>query len=274
MEPIRFAQICDTHLGMNNDEAVMMGPVFEKLPNTADALTAALKQLAAQNLDFVLFCGDLVHEGTAEDYRLFRQIVDRELKDTPAIICLGNHDRKGPFWEGYQGEHSERPYYTCQTVKGLRILSLDSACGGEVFGAFAPEEYEWMENVLRQPAERGTILLFHHPVAWDVKELAMEVDDRFRALLKNCDVKAVFCGHTHENDVRFLEGVPQLTGDSTAFGCSYTGSTMGFTDKATYNLCTMDENGLTVRNKLLNPNEQNNFEINNLELMQAVKQGE
>ena len=63
MEPIRFAQICDTHLGMNNDEAVMMGPVFEKLPNTADALTAALKQLAAQNLDFVLFCGDLVHEG-------------------------------------------------------------------------------------------------------------------------------------------------------------------------------------------------------------------
>ena len=37
---------------------------------------------------------------------------------------------------------------------------------------------------------------------------------------------------------------------------------------------TMDENGLTVRNKLLNPKEQTAFEINILELMRAVKQGE
>ena len=274
MEPIRFAQLCDTHVGMNNGEAVMMGPVFDKLPDTTASLAAALDTLAKQNLDFVLFCGDLVHEGSAEDYRLFQKIVKEHLKDTPAILCLGNHDRKGPFWEGCHGESSERPYYAQQTIRGLRILSLDSACGGEVFGSFAPEEYEWLEEVLREPAPQGTILVFHHPVAWDVKELAMEVDERFRTLLKQSDVRAIFCGHTHENDVRFLEGVPQVTGDSTAFGCSYTGSTMGFTDKASYNLCTLGENGLTVRNKLLNPVERTAFEINILELMRAVKRGE
>lgn len=274
MEHIRFAQLCDTHIGMNNGEAVMMGPVFEKLPNTVHSLEAALQVLAKQELDFVLFCGDLVHEGSAEDYRLFKHIVDEQLKDIPAIFCLGNHDRKKAFWEGCFGKNSESPYYVEQNIKGLRILSLDSACGGEVFGAFAAEEYDWLEKVLKEPAPQGTILVFHHPVAWDVKELSMTVAPRFRELLRESDVRAVFCGHTHENDLRFLEGVPQVTGDSTAFGCSYIGNTMGFTDKATYNLCTLGENGLTVRNKLLNPAEHIALEIDILELMRAVKQGE
>lgn len=272
MKPIRFAQLSDTHISRNSMDAPMMGEVFSKLPDTGESLAAALKLIDAQKLDFVLFCGDLVHEGDSEDYRYFKQIMDDNLKNTPAVVCLGNHDRKAAFREGYLEESGDEPYYHTVTINGLRIIALDSACGGEVFGAFDSAEYAWLEEQLSTPAERGTILMFHHPIVWNIKELTMQVDEQFRKLLSKSDVKAMFCGHTHENDISVFEDIPQVTGDSTAFGCRFTGGKMGFTDKASYNLCTISDTGLSVRNNLLNPMEKIAFNIDILELMRAVKQ--
>lgn len=51
-----------------------------------------------------MLTGDLVHEGTEEDYRYLRELIERERGGIPVIPVLGNHDFKQAFYRGYLGE--------------------------------------------------------------------------------------------------------------------------------------------------------------------------
>lgn len=45
-----------------------------------------------------MLTGDLVHEGTEEDYRYLREVIERERGGIPVIPVLGNHDFKQAFY--------------------------------------------------------------------------------------------------------------------------------------------------------------------------------
>ena len=67
MNPIRFAHVSDTHICRDYGKT-QMKEVFAKCEDPADTLRRCLKKLNQEKLDFVLFTGDLVHEGEKEDY--------------------------------------------------------------------------------------------------------------------------------------------------------------------------------------------------------------
>ena len=52
-------------------------------------------------MDFVVFTGDLIHEGSDYDYELFDQIVNKYI-NVPYYYTLGNHDSKEAFYRGIQ----------------------------------------------------------------------------------------------------------------------------------------------------------------------------
>lgn len=240
MEAIRFAQVSDTHICKSYEKS-QMKEVFAKCQDPAEGLRHCLKKLEQQKLDFVLFTGDLVHEGEKEDYDYFFQIVKECLPDTKAVFALGNHDRKQAFYESMGIQEKTEPYFHAEEVKGLRIVMLDSAVEGKEAGTISRQQEEQLKEVLRTSAKKGTILAWHHPVVWNNPMFAMEVSEAFREILRESDVRAVFCGHTHENSVDFLEGIPQITADSTAFGVEVSQGNFQMVEKTGYNLCTIEK---------------------------------
>lgn len=240
MKNIRFAHVSDTHVCKNYGEG-QMKELFEKCKSPAESMACCLKKLEQQKLDFVLFTGDLVHEGGKEDYDYFLDVVRESMPNTKTVFALGNHDRKQPFFES-MGLEVQEAYCHVEEVAGMKIVVLDSGVLGEEAGSISESQEQWLEKVLKEGnPEYGTILAFHHPIAWKTPGFSMEVSDNFRRILRENDIRAIFCGHTHENSVDFLEGIPQITADSTAFGCEITPKEFQMVEKVGYNIYTFDK---------------------------------
>ncbi len=240
MKSIRFAHVSDTHI-CKNYEGSQMKDVFARCESPAESLKRTLKRLHQLQLNFVLFTGDLIHEGEKKDYDYLMEIIKEYLPETRTVFALGNHDRKSPFYES-MGLEPQDSYNHVKEVEGLRIVVLDTAVPGEEAGAISREQEEWLEEVLKKKkTEYGTMLAYHHPVSWSNPAFSMEVSEKFRSIIRNSDVRAIFCGHTHENSVEFLEGIPQITADSTAFGVEVHQDEFRMVEKTGYSICTMDK---------------------------------
>ena len=107
----------------------------------------------------------LVHEGTAEDYAYFKSILEDNCKGIPYIVCLGNHDRRQAFWEGFLEKTGvAKPYVETTMINGLRIIALDtSPVDGNEIGEMPQEQLDYLAKELKTVAPKGTIVILHHP---------------------------------------------------------------------------------------------------------------
>lgn len=252
MEKIRFAHLSDTHI-CKDYSGNQMKDLFEKAGSPGVNLEKCLRELEARQLDFVLISGDLVHEGTSEDYRYLNDMVCSCMPTTHVIYALGNHDKKQEFRAGLQMDPDDRSLYYIKNINGLRVIVLDSAVPGKESGNISEEQVEWLEGILLEKAPKGSIITFHHPVEWEVEELGMQITNRLWELLKNSDVLGIFCGHTHANSLNYLEHIPQITADSMAFGLGIEGDKLSFTDKTGYCLCEINDGRLQVHYETSSP---------------------
>lgn len=107
------------------------------------------------------------------------------------------------------------------TVRGLRIITLDSAVPGYHHGGLSESQYTWLRTELGSRAEHGTILVIHHaPITYRspvMQLLDFDDVDRLRDLVAGTDVRAVLSGHLHVTSFGTLGRVPVIV----AGGVSY-----------------------------------------------------
>ena len=257
---VRFAHISDTHI-RRDYKGCALGEAFEALTDPNTKLRACLENIRKQKVDFVIMTGDLVHEGTEGDYRHLRGMIEEYLPDIPVLACLGNHDRKEAFFRGYLGTEARDDYCCRQTIKGLRIVTLDTSVSGRDDGELSARQIEWLNDLLQERAEEGTILILHHPVVWHEALFFMDVPEAFRKAVRNGDVVGIFCGHTHYNNSLVFENVPQIAGDSTAFAGVFTTGEVAFIDRSAYNICTVSNRQISVHNELIWPEIGKRFDF-------------
>ncbi len=245
LRPITFAHISDTHIRKSYQDTGM-DAIFAAAPSPAENLRRALTCIAAAKPSFLLITGDLIHEGQTEDYALLADILREEIPEIPAVCCLGNHDRKAAFRQGYLKEApSSEPYLAVTEIDGLRVICLDSAIEGKENGAISESQLDWLARQVQQPAPRGSVLCFHHPVMDEGGMVpGVEVSPRLQQIVKESDIAAIFCGHTHQNSLSLVGGKPQLVADSLAFGFSVDGTGLHFTTQTCYSLVTVSQNGV------------------------------
>lgn len=244
METLRFAHISDTHVVCSGSSEFMF-QVRREVRDPKDTLVKCLKELGGQPLDFVLLTGDLVHEGEEADYAAYRRLFDSYLPGVPLCVALGNHDHRGAFRRGFLGQPQgdDSAYLAVQTVKGLRVVSLDTPYIDGLAGSLPEEQLDYLEQAVREPAPRGTVVIMHHPVTADQPWARLQAPERFARILQNSDVKAVFNGHLHCNYVAWYGGVPHFTAGSLGFGIDMTPSQSIYTDHNTYATCTLEADG-------------------------------
>ncbi|MFA9379704.1 MAG: metallophosphoesterase [Acetanaerobacterium sp.] len=249
---LRFAHLTDTHI-LRSYSASSLKEIIPRIIRPENKLKACLKSIRGEAVDFVMVTGDLAHEGDREDYRYLRAMFDKELPGVPVVAALGNHDRKDAFFRGYLGERARDAYYFQTNIQGLRVIVLDSSVAGQEEGELSQQQIDWFADVLRQPAERGSVLMLHHPIAWLEEKMSMQAPQGLIELLDHSDVRAVFCGHTHHNSCFMLGKVPQYAADSTAFGGVFWSEKVSFADTSGYSLASLSDNTLYVHHERVWP---------------------
>lgn len=250
---MNFVHLSDTHV------------LFEKpqeneqfnaalLVDDGSSLRAAIQKAVRypQKPDVFFLTGDLVHEGTAEDYRFLKSILDEACEGIPYFLALGNHDRRGAFWEGFYGEEGKTdPYVAVDELDGLRVISLDtSPTDGNEVGEMPQEQLDFLKRVLEKPAPKGSVVLLHHPPLGNVLSGFANLcpkRDAFHEIVKNSDVKVVLSGHTHFLTVNTRDSILYSTAASTAFtmdnACV---DAVRFVDACDFNIGRIAEDGVYI----------------------------
>ena len=159
MATLQIAHLSDLHILRDyNGSMLDRAPLRQTVP-PVNYVLAGIREAVAARPDVIVLTGDLVHEGTEEDYRYLREVIERERGGIPVIPVLGNHDFKQAFYRGYLGEERTGSYTARYELGGYRFLVLDTAQEGNGCGVISQEQVQWLSEELAQPYGQGTIRL-------------------------------------------------------------------------------------------------------------------
>ena len=214
-----IAHLSDTHL-LGSPQGRLAGRI-----DTAEQLRRALARLesSAEAVDALVISGDLADSGEPAAYELLLEIVRPVVDRLGCALVLtgGNHDERGPLARVLFGVDGDDPQDRVTTVRGLRIITLDSAVPGYHHGGLSDGQYAWLAKELATPTEHGSILVIHHaPITYRspvMQLLDFEDVDRLREALVGTDVRAVLSGHLHVTSFGQLGQIPVIV----AGGVSY-----------------------------------------------------
>ncbi len=214
----RIAHVSDSHFTASGTMHDTIRP--------ADTFRAALDALAGSGVPFdaIVHTGDVADEGEADAYRAARSAFDRATAGTgrPVYAVPGNHDDRVAMRTHLLGEPaSAGPIDAAHDVRGLRLVLLDTSIPRHVEGGLDEEQLAWLREVLREPAEHGSVLALHHPpVPVEVtalQRLHLTGQDSLAAVLAGTDVRAVLGGHLHYATSSVFAGVPVHVVPATAY---------------------------------------------------------
>ena len=236
-----LVQITDTHL-------VPDGELLYTAVDPAANLQRAVDSIPdhAEQLDAILLTGDLANDGVAAAYRRLRSIMDdaSDRLGVPVYYGMGNHDKREAFRAvlldgdtrsstpaagngdaGPGGEQMGAPVDYVIDVNGLRVVMIDSTAPPHHYGELTGDQLAWLNAVLAEPAESGTLVTIHHPpfprrdYGGDAEMMSKAGFDDISGLadaVRDTDVMMVLSGHYHEPLAGRIGGVPVWAGPSSA----------------------------------------------------------
>lgn len=212
-----IAQISDTHISLPGQ-----GP--DSRYATAEHLARAVGHLNAlpQRPDLVLLTGDLVDQGSAEEYRRLRELLAPLA--IPLHLIPGNHDDRENLRAAFP-DHAYLPatgflHYVIEAGP-IRLIGLDTHVPGEPTGLLCDARLAWLDARLAEARDRPTVLFMHHPPfvtglgAMDA--MGLEGSDGFARVVGGYDqVERILCGHLHRPIMRRFHGTVVCTSPATA----------------------------------------------------------
>lgn len=195
-----IAQISDLHIGAPGHLA--FGSV-----DTAAHLARCVRHILrlAPQPDAVVASGDLVENGTAEEYWRLRSLLAP--LPMPVYLMPGNHDDRAAL-RGEFGDHEYLPAagmlrYSVET-KALRMIMLDTMIPGMDGGALGAPQLEWFAATLASAPAAPTLVFMHHPPVMTgircMDEIALTAEDisRLGAIVaRHPSIERITCGHVH-----------------------------------------------------------------------------
>ena len=194
-----IAQISDMHV--KGPGSTAMAGI-----DTTTGLNRAVAHLIAlrPRPDIVLATGDLVAEGTDEEYGVLRDSM-RTLT-APVYLIPGNHDDRDGMRRAFP-DHAYLPkdgnflQYVIDDYP-VRLIALDTLVPGENGGWLCAERLAWLEARLAEAPERPTVIFMHHPpfvsgIA-ELDGIRCEGGEELGVIVaRHPQVERVLCGHIH-----------------------------------------------------------------------------
>ncbi|WP_042264694.1 phosphodiesterase [Paraburkholderia heleia] len=196
-----LAQISDLHIKPP-------GALAYRRVDTAASLARTIARLNAltPRPDAVLMTGDLVDQGSVEEYRHLKTLLDT--LEIPYWLLIGNHDAREPLREVFadRPELREGGAFIQYAVDlgPLRVIALDSMQPGQSAGTLCAERLAWLAQQLDAARGKPAIVALHHPPFdcgighMDAIRLDDSAAQAFETLVaRHPNVERVLCGHVH-----------------------------------------------------------------------------
>ncbi|WP_157602694.1 metallophosphoesterase [Rathayibacter sp. Leaf296] len=209
--PLRLLHLSDTHL--------LADPAgrYNRILDTR----AGLEQLLAAHdavggIDAVVVSGDLADDGAPESYSALRSTLAAWCAERGAelVLALGNHDDR-------EGFGSSGPRNTATTVRGVRILTVDSSVpGGASWGLLTEPTLAWLRERIAEDPAAPIVIVLHHPPIKAVAPLhtvmgLVNAHDLWEAA-SGGTVLAVLAGHWHHAFVDTTTPAPVVVAPGAA----------------------------------------------------------
>lgn len=197
-----LCQISDLHIKA-------AGKKSYKVVDTAESLRRCIEQVnrLKQRPDAVVFTGDLVDFGTAEEYAMLRLLLTS--LTIPYYLLPGNHDERQALRAAFpdhlylqqNGNDDARIEYVIED-HALRIVALDTVIPRSSNGGLSAASMVWLDRVLSEQPQRPTVIVMHHP---PFKTAIGHMDDiglinpqlLEPVVRRHSQVERVLCGHLH-----------------------------------------------------------------------------
>lgn len=206
---IRFAHLTDLHFTTRQQN---------RYPTSHVHIKRAVEDLNSQDLDFVLFTGDMFHfPEDIEDEMPKLQDALKGLR-VPYYVALGNHDAEGDrvarrkkFMCNHISDHGLSAgdnFYTFSPAPGMRFIVLDSTdVDGDSYhvwtGHISDRQFAWLGEQLKKFRDETVFIAMHHPPVtpypfMDKLKFSTQDSGRLEALLSQYpNVQMMFAGHFH-----------------------------------------------------------------------------
>lgn len=208
-----FVQICDTQLGMGGYEHDV--EMFER----------AVVKINALNPDFVVICGDLVHDRNDKSFADFKEI--KADLTVPCYCVPGNHDvgneptaeslkkyREVIGDDTYSFEH-----------KGYTFVFVNTQLWKSPVEGETEQQDVWLTNTLQTAAQknRPVFVVGHYPLFLNAPDEADEYMNlplvkrgELLELYERSGVVAVLGGHAHRLIISDYNGIQMVNGETTS----------------------------------------------------------
>lgn len=209
---LRLVQLTDPHL-FADPQGRLLGMT------TRRSFEAVLEFALAREspIDALVLTGDLVHDASAQGYRTLRGLLDRT--ELPYYCIPGNHDSAERMAD-VLGPTVLEPVDR-RRLGDWNLVFLDSTEPGREGGNLGQTRLAALADLLSADAPPTLIFLHHQPVPVNSRWIdTMAVLDG-QALIGLCHrhpyVKAIVCGHIHQEFALQLDGCRILGTPSTCF---------------------------------------------------------
>ncbi|WP_156290571.1 phosphodiester glycosidase family protein [Oceanobacillus salinisoli] len=183
----------------------------------------ALRQIVAQDPEFLVINGDLVDTAWEEDFALAKQLLEEEVGDSiPIYYTPGNHEIAGPgTLDNFLDAFGENRYTFDH--KGTRFVLLDSATGSFRTSDFDQliELKEALVDAEKDSSINNVVVVGHHPTRDPLPTNNSQLADRKEAELletwltdfrekSNGKGAMYISSHAHTVNLERVEGVPYM----------------------------------------------------------------
>jgi 3',5'-cyclic AMP phosphodiesterase CpdA len=230
----RFAIASDLHIALPH--TIWNHPSrFHLVEVSIPAFESVLEHLTQLDLDFLLLPGDLTQHGESENHAWLQKRLAQ--LPFPVYVVPGNHDvpvlmgdnqsigfADFPYYYHKFGySNPKQIYYTCELLPGVRLIGLNSNFfndEGQQIGRLDTTQLMWLEKVLAEADDQLVLVMIHHNVVEHLPNQSrhpmanrymLENAPELLQMLRRYNVKLVFTGHLHVQDVAYSEGVYDIT---------------------------------------------------------------
>jgi len=212
-QPFTFVQLCDPQLGMGGYE------------HDVETFKQAVAQINLLKPDFVVVCGDLVHDANEHSFADFQET--RAGLNVPCYCAPGNHDVGGsPTLESlqYYRQVIGQDYHSF-AHKGCLFVFVNTQLWKAPVNGESEQQDSWLEQTLKTAArkKRRIFIIGHYPLflaAPDEAEEYMNLPPAKRkellGLFKEYGVVAVLGGHAHRLVINDYQGIQLVNGETTS----------------------------------------------------------
>ncbi|MCK9534487.1 MAG: 3',5'-cyclic-AMP phosphodiesterase [Pseudomonas sp.] len=207
---VTVVQLTDSHLFAGLHDRLMGMQTDHSLEQVIELIATEQAQI-----DLLMCTGDISQDGSIASYQRFAQKVGR--LGAPMRWLAGNHDERLALQQVCAHTDRLEPVYD---LGAWRIVVLDSSVPEHVYGQLAQDQLAILQQALSRAGERHVLIaVHHHPLP--IKSLWMDkiglrnADQLLSIISRYPQVKAVICGHVHQEFDQQLHGVRWLATPST-----------------------------------------------------------